>query len=129
MSVPREEGDKFGLKELSAKRDSLIQSNQAQMQSIAQLGAELDPAFMNRLRIDTLAGFIFTRLNVSPEERLVFEALFEVEFQERVAGTLKSVKEEVRKASFGLGAAVSPEQIRDLWRRQQRGGGMPGFGG
>jgi hypothetical protein len=131
VTTPQEGDVGPDLEKAKVRFEQLKRSNQEQLTAIAELGAELDPAVVSRLRIDTLVGFIFARLNTNPNVRQMLEVLFEIQFQENMAEMLKSVKSDVRKATLGLGASVPVSQWEEIWRREQQGGnGMPpGFGG
>jgi hypothetical protein len=123
MTAPQEDNAPPDLAELEVRVRELNEANQSEAQAISQFGAQLDPNALNRMRIDTLVGFVFGRLgNAPPEIRQTLMLLFEIEFQQNMAEALKAVKSEVRKNSLGLGAQASPAQMRDMWRRQQNGG-------
>jgi hypothetical protein len=113
--------------QLQAKYQRLTAANTQEMAALAQMGAGIDPSGFNRLRLDMFISFIFARLgNTSAEVRELLTLQFEVTYEDTVLRQLKAAKGEVRKATMGLGAQVSKEQIEEMWRRQQGGNGGPG---
>jgi hypothetical protein len=118
------------ISQLQERYQRLAEVNQREMMALAQMGAAVDPSSLNRMRLDMFISFIFARLgNTSDEVRQLLTLQFEVEYEDTVSTQLKNVKGEVRKAMMGLGAQVSEEQIKEMWRRQQGGNGGPGPGG
>jgi hypothetical protein len=125
MTEPQEDSAP-DLKELQGRLSSLEQRNQAGMESIGQMGAQLDPASLMFIRLNSFIGFVFQRLgSSSPEIRQILTTLFEIEYQERLAETLAEVRAEVRKASLGVGGSMSMKDMKRMWREQQNGKGQP----
>jgi hypothetical protein len=93
----------------------LAEGNQKDLAAIRQMGANVDPALFLQLRINTFIQFVLTRLgNATEEIRQLLLLEFEANFERACSEQLQFIKGEVRKASMGLGAALSPEQIRQM---------------
>jgi hypothetical protein len=112
--------------QLERRWQDLTKANQRELMSLAQMGAALDPGFLNRMRLDMFIAFIFTRMGNVPEEvRKLLTWQFEVEFEATVAERLKDAKSEVRKAMLtqGIGNNIPEGQLQKLWQEQQKGNG------
>lgn len=105
-------------------------ANDAEMISITQFGVTVDPGYLNKIRLDAFIAFIFARMgSVTDEIRQVLTLQFEIEAERRLAEQLTEIKADVRKADLGMGASVTPAQLRKMWYEQQKGNGggsMPG---
>lgn len=108
----------------------LTKNNVREMQSLAQMGAGIDPSYLIRMRLDMFISFIFARMGGTPDDvRTLLTLQFEVGYESAVAEQFRTAKSEIRKATMGLGANVSQDQIKTMWQKMQRGNGGPPPGG
>jgi hypothetical protein len=129
MTTPQDVPSASELQAVQSKLTDLEQCNQAELTAIAQLGAQIDPGSLTLIRVNTFVSFVFQRLGTSsPEIRQMLTLLFETEYQEQIAETLKDVKTEVRKQMLAAGPPPSKEQLKEMWRRRQGNGHGSPFG-
>jgi hypothetical protein len=129
MTTPQDVPSASELQAVQSKLTDLEQCNQAELTAIAQLGAQIDPGSLTLIRVNTFVSFVFQRLGTSsPEIRQMLTLLFETEYQEQIAETLKDVKTEVRKQMLTAGPPPSREQLKEMRRRQQGNGHGSPFG-
>ncbi len=117
------------VKVAQAKLDSLQQRNNAELENLGGMGVQLDPSAINTIRLNAFVDFVFARLNSSQDVRQLLSLQFEVDYQEKMTETIKTIRSEVRKAMLGSGGQASEQQLRQMWQRSQNGHLPPGFGG
>lgn len=127
-----DDGPETPLAQATRIHAQLAESNKRDLDSIRKMGANIDPGMFLQIRINTFIQFVLTRLgNASDEIRQLLLLEFEANFERNIGEQLKFVKGEVRKASMGVGAALSPEQIRQMARTDPtlgpNGGRRPGW--
>lgn len=94
---------------LAAELEELNAQNQGRLRALTQGGVQIEPLSMLSLRIDTLAQMVF-----GEDSPLLLE--YKLRVQKQLAGALRELSGEIRKAQFGLGAQATPQQLEQLAR-------------
>lgn len=111
----------------------MAENNAKDLNAIRQMGANIDPGLFLQIRINTFIQFVLSRIgNATDEVKQMLMLEFETAFEHNCSEQLKFVKGEVRKASMGMGAGLTPEQIKQMARMDPtlgpNGLGRPGRG-
>lgn len=83
--------------------------------AIQSMGAMVTDGILLQTRINTFIAFVLNRLgNVTDEVRHLLLEEFETQYELDLTKRLQDIRAEVRKASLGLGAGLTPQQVQQM---------------
>jgi hypothetical protein len=103
------EAQRQHLSPLRQELDLLIEANKAGLTELARQGAQVDPAGLLSLRIDTLAELVLSEPGMLQ---------FQLRFERKVSQVIEEIRGQVRKAQLAAGAQVSPQQMKQMAQQQ-----------
>jgi hypothetical protein len=94
---------------LAEEAERLIAENKTALANLARQGAQIDPASLLNLRIDTLAELVLSEPGMLQ---------FRLRFEQRVAEAINEIRAQLRTAQLAAGAYVPPRQVDQMARAQ-----------
>jgi hypothetical protein len=95
--------------QLIAELETLNTANMTTLQALARDGAQVDPASVLSMRIDTLA-------EMTLGDGILELLKYKLSVQRKLADALRLLASQVRQASMAMAARATPQQVQQLAR-------------